>query len=469
MNTTFRLSLFGVLFLYAYAAQAQLSGSGDRFLVTGENLLKGAPDGSFGAQGIVTGDLDCDGRDDLVVQQPFSSVNAGGNQISGGVVTLVPSGGQNGPQSQQSFEWHQAVAGVPGAVEAGDAFGFSAAVFDINGDGCDDLFVGVPGEDIGDASNAGAVYGFLGDPVDVVATDVTGILNGTADDESTGTGLVGQGGPFGRLFVARSGRNATGPIARVGTITSHRFLASASQFLDDDDLLQDIRNLVGNPIAANDRWGSEMIGIPGVVALRGNGSAEVSLISGLGSLEQRRHRMASSHVAMAFGDFNGDGAQEFVQQTGSNTLAVFRRQSNGSYAASQAIPSGLVPGIEFTFINDIATGDFNRDGFDDLAIGYPGIPELTPTSGNVLVLRGSGSGLVTGSVQRLRQGADGLLDASEDRDQFGMSLAAGDFNGDGTDDLAVGVPGEKVLTETRGGIHLILGSAPVQLFANGFE
>ena len=43
MNTTLRLSLLGALLLFAPVGHAQLSGSGDRFLITGENLLKGAP------------------------------------------------------------------------------------------------------------------------------------------------------------------------------------------------------------------------------------------------------------------------------------------------------------------------------------------------------------------------------------------------------------------------------------------
>lgn len=475
MNTICKwISVSATFLLLIGSAQAQLSGAGDRFLIVGQNLQKGAPDGSFGREGMVAGDLDCDGRDDLVVMQPGATVNVSGSDVAGGVVTVIPTRTQNSPQSSASFEWHQRVVGVPGAVEAGDRFGGSVAIFDLSGDGCEDLFVGVPGEDIGGLSNAGAVQGFLGDATLVLRTDREGTIDGEFASEETGASLASRSGGFvDRLFVGRAGRNATGPIVKVGIVTSHAFIASGTQFLASDDLLNDIRNLVGNSISANNRWGSEMLASSdgGLVALRGDGANEVSLISnGLGSLQQQEQRILAGGELMAIGDFNGDGSLEHVQQESSfGPVLTVRKRIGATFVVALTIPSQLLPGADFTSVQSLAVGDFNRDGFDDLALGLPGIDSLTSTTGNVLILSGSPSGLSISNPQRLRQGVDGLLDSSESNDFFGSSLAVGDWNGDGVDDLAVGVPGEKILTETRGGVHLIFGAAQPQIFANSFE
>ncbi|WP_354597013.1 FG-GAP repeat protein [Streptomyces sp. JL1001] len=56
----------------------------------------------------------------------------------------------------------QATAGVPGADEQGDAMGASAAVGDVDGDGYGEVVVGLPGEDVGTAKDAGGVLVFKG-------------------------------------------------------------------------------------------------------------------------------------------------------------------------------------------------------------------------------------------------------------------------------------------------------------------
>jgi len=45
-------------------------------------------------------------------------------------------------------------------------------------------------------------------------------------------------------------------------------------------------------------------------------------------------------------------------------------------------------------------------------------------------------------------------------DEFGTSVAAGDINDDGYDDLVIGVPGDKVGTASgAGSIHIMYGSS----------
>lgn len=78
----------------------------------------------------------------------------------------------------------------------------------------------------------------------------------------------------------------------------------------------------------------------------------------------------------------------------------------------------------------LAVGDFNNDGYDDLAIGAPGI-----YYGRVFVLYG-GTPLRRDVVERPPE----LLEPGLYR-CFGTALAAGDLNGDEFDDLVIGEPG----------------------------
>ena len=94
-------------------------------------------------------------------------------------------------------------------------------------------------------------------------------------------------------------------------------------------------------------------------------------------------------------------------------------------------------------------GDFDGDGYADLAIGAPwedlGFQE---DAGVVTVLYGSADGLSATDSQRWNQNVRGIRNQAELGDQFGWDLAAGDFDGDGFSDLAVGVPGENLRYDT---------------------
>src|SRR5918993_626841 len=101
----------------------------------------------------------------------------------------------------------------------------------------------------------------------------------------------------------------------------------------------------------------------------------------------------------------------------------------------------------------VARGDFNGDSILDLAVGAPGeVVGSAVNAGAVNVLHGSGGGLT---------GGPGLIQPNaEAGDLFGSALAAGDFNGDGFFDLAVGVPGENVgAVGNAGAVTVLFGSA----------
>src|SRR3989304_10031354 len=54
------------------------------------------------------------------------------------------------------------------------------------------------------------------------------------------------------------------------------------------------------------------------------------------------------------------------------------------------------------------------------------------------------AGLGTGNNQLWHQDTPFILEDAEVDDSFGYSVTTGDFNGDGFEDMAVGVPGESV-------------------------
>lgn len=128
----------------------------------------------------------------------------------------------------------------------------------------------------------------------------------------------------------------------------------------------------------------------------------------------------------------GDGGQQLLF-SGSVIPAYYRRPSDWLGAA-------------------LAVGDFDGDGCDDLAIASPGADRSGGRDmGIVWALWGSESGLRR--PYRLLQGINlgGLL---ENGDQTGYALAAGDFDCDGRDDIAAGVPRE-VVDGVRGGAVMV--------------
>ncbi len=113
----------------------------------------------------------------------------------------------------------------------------------------------------------------------------------------------------------------------------------------------------------------------------------------------------------------------------------------------------------------LAVGDFDDDGYDDLAIGATGEDYGSLTSvGQVHVLYGTVSGL-TGSGSFYFPSVAGAQTGY----RLGEALAAGDFDNDGYDDLAVGGPGRDLGTVTDAGLVAILFGSPSGVSATGYQ
>ena len=162
-------------------------------------------------------------------------------------------------------------------------------------------------------------------------------------------------------------------------------------------------------------------------------------------------------------DFNGDGIDDLA--IGAPETAVNGHAGAGAVHVLYGSTIGLTAAVNqrFTeatagvpgsagnyheFGDAVSVGDCNDDGFSDLAIGAPGDPVGTHTNvGTVTLLLGSSEGLDPSTAERVDERAFG--GTVENGDRYGSALAFGDFNGNGTDDLAVGGPEEGV-TKVKG-------------------
>ncbi|MFE0509729.1 FG-GAP repeat protein [Streptomyces sp. NPDC058964] len=97
----------------------------------------------FGAA-VAVGDATGDGYADIAVGASYEDVD--GHRNVGDVVFLKGSSAGLTTSGAQFF--HQATPGVPGTAEAGDHFGSSLRLRDINGNGRADLAIGAFGEDV---------------------------------------------------------------------------------------------------------------------------------------------------------------------------------------------------------------------------------------------------------------------------------------------------------------------------------
>jgi hypothetical protein len=315
---------------------------------------------------------------------------------------------------------------------------------DFNGDGFADLAVGVPGEDVGGISSAGAVNVLYGRAAGISSAsnqlwtqDSSGIQGEAEAFDAFGSAVAAgdfDGDGFTDLAVGVPGEG----ISQLGSSGAVAILYGSAGGLGS---------------ARNQFWTQDN---PGILDVAENGDA-------LGS-------------AVAAGDFDGDGFADLAIGVPSEDVGgaanaggvnlLFGSSSGLSSAGNEfwtQNSGGIGDASEANddFGSSLSAADLDGDGFADLAVGVPG-EEVAgiPAAGAVSVLYGTGSGLSSSGNQFWNQNSQGIGDTAEAADNFGASLTTGDADGDGFADLAVGVPDENVGSiSNAGGVNVLYGTA----------
>lgn len=178
--------------------------------------LQYAGDVSHG-QTAAVGDVNGGGYADIVTGHPFDQRSSMAGTTLGGNVAFGSADGRD--TSRPAVTITQNTAGIPGASETNDNFGYAIALNDINGDGKADLAVGAPYESIGAEEATGSITVIPRSTAGLAATSAY-----TYNQGSTGIpGAAEDGDCFGQaLALADTNADArpTSPSALPGRTTT---------------------------------------------------------------------------------------------------------------------------------------------------------------------------------------------------------------------------------------------------------
>jgi hypothetical protein len=407
-----------------------------------------------GSSGIARGDFNGDGIADLAIGAPGEDLPdlSKGTVTDAGVVHVIYGSAASGlvasatgvPTTQLLRQPQVALTFGSEIAETGDQFGWSLAAGDFDGDGYSDLAVGAPSDNASGTTARGRVQVFRGSSAGLAttasATFGPQLFSEFANPQSSrGANSLTwgdfNGDSFGDLAVGSYGVDTAQFTPTYSRVT---VLYGSKAGLTTDGVQQ----FVGSNFlaAATDE-------LPTVLSA-GDFNADGRFDIAIGSpRETLGSILLAGVVTVVYGSASGlDGAGRQVWHA--NVANVPTTASQGD-----------------RFGSAVATGTLNGDRFADLAIGIPGETVGTSSSaGAVVVVYGSGTGLqapATGNVAQLwTQASSSVFGPAELNDNFGLALAAGDFDGNGVKDLAVGVPGEDLTAGSNAGtVNVIYGSS----------
>jgi len=346
---------------------------------------------------------------------------------------------------------------------------------DLDGDGLDELVVGVP------QAGAGEVAVFagraLGGSESGTLADRTWSIEGDGDAAKVGTTVAAAGDLDGdgladlligdpdyevdrrqvgaAMVVAGSELSASGTVA-----TTSAVLLSGEGSFDDLGSVVMVGDLSGDgtpdAIVAAPRYDFSA----GAVAVWWGGAPQSATVSEADLRVASSERHSGSAGALALGDLDGDGLAELVVAASSDSTAYERAgkvswidgatTAAGGDIALEDAAGAVTGGASNQYLGSaVATGDVDGDGHADLLVGARGMDVPDSYAGGVVVLLGSS--LAGGEIGV--DDADATVEGRDRSDYCGSTLAvATDLDGDGGQELLVGCYG-------GGGVYLALSGS----------
>jgi hypothetical protein len=411
----------------------------------------------YGAAVAPAGDVNGDGFDDLIVGAP--RLDTDGSLDNGAV--FVYHGAADGAGAAPAWT-------VSGGT-TGDRFGTSVAgAGDVNGDGFADVVVGAPNADsLG--IDEGAAYLFLGSATGLEAEPVWVIHGGQAranlgkavagagdvDGDGYGDVLIGapgfdgQAADEGRAFLFAGGpaglEQAPAWTAAGGLFSSGFGEAVAGAGDVNGDGFGDV--VIGSPLFDAGGFFDE-----GRAYLFLGGAAGLDNAAAWSAESLRLQARFGAAVAGA-GDVNADGFDDVIVGApgydGGRAYLYIGSPSGLSLEEDWFVRSRLLVGLGTSVAGP---GDVDGDGIDDLIVGAPRAGDRDqPAEGFAYVHAGSDSGA--------ERKAFAILEGDQPGANLGGAVSgAGDLNGDGFADFAVGAPAYDNLEQDSGRVFVHLGA-----------
>jgi hypothetical protein len=447
-------------------------------------------------------DVNGDGYDDVIVGAPDEDF---GTKTDAGVVHVL-FGSATGTKTSGSQMFTQDTANVPDTAEAGDRFGAAIATGDVNNDGYDDVAVGVPGENVGSISDAGAVHLMLGSSTGLRATgsqfwtqDSSGIPDAAQTADRFGSSLAF--GDFdntaGADLAVGSPNETLGTFAGAGAVhvlsgRSGGLTASGSQFWTQQNIdgFEAPGNKFGTSLASVDFDGDThddlAIGAPyedifegdegtvtlmrgTIVGLRPLFSVFSEILTGVEAAKGERFGASLSSE-----DFGGlaetDGYEDLAvgapgASSGAGRVDVLYSDWIGPLVDVRSVEqtgNGNDPEAGDAFGGALAAGRFKGSPYAWLAIAATGEDFGSVSNAGVVHLVTPKSWIASSPsvTAPLTEDTTNIPDSAETEDRFGNSVRLLDVDKDGKPDMIVGVPNETVGSATLAGRAYVIRNAP---------